>query len=198
MNEELNTESVQSCACERCTCTEPSDLTLGGVALCGCCAADCPDVHGEEAEERRAQFWREQRAEEHEIARIVNERQHEHPRPLSELAADLGLSLDRWAAADDSEGEGTSPNDHSAPFAWRYVVSRSNASTNPDAEPGGEAFEIRELYPLDDSKKPLYTVDPVAPMGATLDELREELLHMLAALDQPILDLTTDPPTLHP
>lgn len=54
------------------------------------------------------------------------------------------------------------------------------------------------MYPLDDSKKPLYTADPVAPIGATLDELREELLHMLAALDQPILDLTTDPPTLHP
>lgn len=158
MNEEPSTESVQRCGCDRCTCTEPSDLTLGGVALCGCCAADCPDVHGEEAEERRVQFCRDQRAEEHEIAR----------------------------------------NDHSAPFTWRYVVSRSKASTNPDAEPGGEAFETRELYPLDDSKKPLYTADPVAPIGATLDELREELLHMLAALDQPILDLTTDPPTLHP
>ena len=59
--------------------------------MCGCCAADCPDVHGEEAEERRVQFWRDQRAEEHEIARIVNERQHEHPRPLSELATKLAL-----------------------------------------------------------------------------------------------------------
>ena len=46
------------CGCTRCTCTDPADLTLGGVPLCGCCAADCPDVHGEEAEERRAQFWR--------------------------------------------------------------------------------------------------------------------------------------------
>lgn len=66
-----------TCDCTRCTCTEPADLTLGGVPLCGCCAADCPDVHGEEAEERRVQLWRE--------------RPEGQARPLSEFAAELGL-----------------------------------------------------------------------------------------------------------
>lgn len=63
---------------------------------------------------------------------------------------------------------------------------------------GGEAFEIRELYPAEDGPEFSYTSDPVTPAGATIDELRAELLHMLAALDQPILDLTTDPPGLRP
>ena len=81
---------------------------------------------------------------------------------------------------------------------WRYVVSKAASSPNPDAEPGSESYEIRELMPADGGTELSHTVDPVAPIGATLDELREELLHMLAALDQPILDLTTDPPTLHP
>lgn len=48
-----------TCDCTRCTCSEPADFTFGGVPLCGCCAADCPDVHGAAAEERRVRFWRE-------------------------------------------------------------------------------------------------------------------------------------------
>ncbi|MGK0716835.1 hypothetical protein ACR5KS_12390 [Leucobacter sp. W1153] len=194
------------CGCDRCTCTDPSDLTLAGVPLCGCCAADCPDVHGAAAEERRAQFWREQgraaqHAEEHEIAQIVRDRQHEQARPLSELATKLGLVLDDQSEdEEDYDGEHLGPSRRGAPGAttntlgiWRYVVSRTPNSS----ELSGGGFEIRELYPAEDRPEFSYTSDPVTPAGATIDELREELLHMLAALDQPILDLTTDPPTLH-
>lgn len=148
-------EQEQSCACDRCTCADLADLTLGEVPLCGCCAADCPDVHGAAAEERRAQFWRERR----------RAKQH----------------------ADNESAPST-------PGIWRYVVSRTPNSS----ELGDEGFEIRELYPAEDGPEFSCTTDPVAPAGATIDELREELLHMLAALDQPILDLTTDPPKLHP
>lgn len=190
------------CGCERCTCTEPADLTLGGMPLCGCCAADCPDAHGEAANERREQLIAEQRAEEHEIAHIVRERQHEQARPLSELATKLGFILDdQGETEEDYDGEhlgpsrrgapGTTPN---APGIWRYVVSRTSNSSELD----GEAFEIREFYPAEDGPEFRYTTDPVAPAGATIKELREELLHMLAALDHPILDLTSDPPHLHP
>lgn len=151
-------EQEQSCACDRCTCTDPADLTLGRVPLCGCCAADCPDTHGAAAEERRAQFWREQ----------IRAKQR----------------------ADDE----STPSTPSTPGIWRYVVSRTPNSS----ELNGEGFEIRELYPAEDGPEFSYTSDPVTPAGATVDELREELLHMLAALDQPILDLTADPPQLHP
>lgn len=195
------------CRCERCTCTDPADLTVGGMPLCGCCAADCPDVHGEAANERREQFWRkqlmaEQHAEEHEIAHIVRDRQHEQARPLSELATELGLILDdRGEAEEDYDGAHLGPSRRGAPGThpstpgiWRYVVSRTSNSPELD----GEAFEIRELYPAENGPEFSYTTDPVAPAGATIKELREELLHMLAALDHPILDLTADPPHLHP
>lgn len=33
----LEAESAAWSACERGTCTEPADLALGGVPLCGCC-----------------------------------------------------------------------------------------------------------------------------------------------------------------
>lgn len=35
------------CECDRgCSCGNTADLIHGGVAICGCCLADCPDVHG--------------------------------------------------------------------------------------------------------------------------------------------------------
>lgn len=33
-----------ACTCRRCVCTETAEVVLGA-PLCGCCAADCPDVH---------------------------------------------------------------------------------------------------------------------------------------------------------
>lgn len=81
------------------------------------------------------------------------------------------------------------------PGTWRYAVSRSTTSSNPDASPDGEAWEIRELHPDSDNKFG-YTENHIAPYGETVEELRQELLHMLAALDRPILDLTTTKPEL--
>lgn len=89
----------------------------------------------------------------------------------------------------------TAESQAEVPGTWRYVVSYSTGSTNPDVPSEGEAWEIRELYP-DNGDKFGYTAGPIAPYGETIDELREELLHMLAALDQPILDLTTKTPQL--
>lgn len=75
---------------------------------------------------------------------------------------------------------------------WRYVASRSRE------EPTGEiVWEIRELYPDDDGTFG-YTMNSIAARGESLEELRTDLAHMLADVDQQILDLTTDPPRLVP
>jgi len=37
------------CSCPDCPCTNTADLTYDdGTSLCGCCAADCPDAHGDD------------------------------------------------------------------------------------------------------------------------------------------------------
>lgn len=36
-----------SCECnfEGCSCGDTTDMLFGNIPICGCCAADCPDVH---------------------------------------------------------------------------------------------------------------------------------------------------------
>lgn len=52
---------------------------------------------------------------------------------------------------------------------------------------GEDFYQIHEVY-YNDKKKPyLWTNDPIAPGGASLQELREELQRMLRCLDTPIL-----------
>lgn len=33
------------CACDRCECTNEADTGTPEHPICGCCRADCPDVH---------------------------------------------------------------------------------------------------------------------------------------------------------
>lgn len=33
------------CACSRCTCSNDADMGTPEHPICGCCLADCPDVH---------------------------------------------------------------------------------------------------------------------------------------------------------
>lgn len=73
---------------------------------------------------------------------------------------------------------------------WRYVASRSREETT-----GELIWEIRELYPTDDGGFGS-TVNAIAARGDSLEELRTDLAHMLADLELPVLDLTTDPPRL--
>ncbi|MBK8445274.1 MAG: hypothetical protein IPL41_00695 [Micropruina sp.] len=43
------TEHGIRCECQHpgCSCTNDADLILSdGTCVCGCCLADCPDVHG--------------------------------------------------------------------------------------------------------------------------------------------------------
>lgn len=34
-----------ACSCRRCVCANEADTGTLAVPLCGCCRADCPDVH---------------------------------------------------------------------------------------------------------------------------------------------------------
>ena len=49
------------------------------------------------------------------------------------------------------------------------------------------SFGIHEVY----SSPKGWTEDPVALVGESVEELRETLKHMLAALDKPVLDCKT-------
>jgi hypothetical protein len=35
-----------TCACPDCSCTNEADMGTPEHPICGCCLADCPDVHG--------------------------------------------------------------------------------------------------------------------------------------------------------
>ncbi|AXK46622.1 hypothetical protein [Brachybacterium saurashtrense] len=42
----IEPEEQTPCQCDQdCACGNTADLIHGGVAICGCCLADCPDVH---------------------------------------------------------------------------------------------------------------------------------------------------------
>ena len=46
-----------ACQCPQgCGCGNDADLVYGEIAICGCCLADCPDVHGPDAEARHAGY----------------------------------------------------------------------------------------------------------------------------------------------
>ncbi|GAB3055204.1 hypothetical protein [Sediminivirga luteola] len=48
---------VTSCQCDQeCACGNTADLVHGGTAICGCCLADCPDVHGSEGKTWRTGY----------------------------------------------------------------------------------------------------------------------------------------------
>lgn len=48
---------MRLCRCPDCECTNVTDLLVGDdTPVCGCCLADCPDVHGPEG--RRPQHYR--------------------------------------------------------------------------------------------------------------------------------------------
>jgi hypothetical protein len=76
-------------------------------------------------------------------------------------------------------------------MSWDYRVVHT-------AEGGAEAFAIYEVYYDDQGQPEDRTAYPGSPAGETLEELRNDLQHYLAALQQPVLEDATfrrhDPP----
>lgn len=65
---------------------------------------------------------------------------------------------------------------------WNYRVFRKI-----DVD-GTEFFEIHEVYYNDEHRVEGWTEDPMRPMGLSIEDLREDLLAMLGALDEDALD----------
>ncbi|RFA30017.1 hypothetical protein CAI21_07305 [Alkalilimnicola ehrlichii] len=61
---------------------------------------------------------------------------------------------------------------------WNYRIVRKQG-----------VLAVFEVYYDEDGKPETCTADPVAPQGETLDELRGDLEHYVAALASPILDI---------
>ena len=67
-------------------------------------------------------------------------------------------------------------------MSWNYRVIHRTDTTE-------EWYEIAEVY-YDKRLGTItaYSSDPAIPAGDTLDELREDLSHMQAALDKPVIE----------
>ena len=68
---------------------------------------------------------------------------------------------------------------------WNYRIIRKES----EHEIMGKwvRFGIHEVY-YSDGKPSMCSVDAMEPHGETLDELKEDLKHFLAALDKPVLN----------
>lgn len=58
---------------------------------------------------------------------------------------------------------------------------------------GGKSYEIHEVYYDAGGKPNSYTMNAVKPFGEDLRELRQDLMWMLKALEEPILTLQDFP-----
>jgi len=66
-------------------------------------------------------------------------------------------------------------------MTWNHRVMKS-------IYPSGEImFSIREVYYNDDGTIYAHTEQPIAPIGETIEELRQSLEWMIKSLDNPIL-----------
>lgn len=67
-------------------------------------------------------------------------------------------------------------------MTWNYRVIRK------EHESGDVTFQIHEVYYDDEGAIETWTANSVYPSGESLSELREDIEHFLAALDEPVLE----------
>ena len=72
---------------------------------------------------------------------------------------------------------------------WNHRVVRRTYDQGKSQEVQG--FYIHEAYYGIDGDNPAITVEPIAPCGESVEELRKDLHQMLRALDKPVLDYET-------
>ena len=65
-------------------------------------------------------------------------------------------------------------------MTWNYRIIRT-------VKDGVESFDIHEVYYEADGQPFLWSVEPIAPTGDTLEELIEDMRHMALALNKPVL-----------
>jgi hypothetical protein len=69
-------------------------------------------------------------------------------------------------------------------MSWNHRVCKETTH-------GEVSYSIREVFYTDAGAVSLYSFDPDAPYGETLDELRADMARMTAAVEKPVLDLDT-------
>lgn len=74
---------------------------------------------------------------------------------------------------------------------WNYRVIRRTYKVLGETE---DRYAVHEVY-YEGEKPRMCSVEPDAPHGMTLDELRQDLQWQLEALDKPVLDYEKDFPT---
>lgn len=74
-------------------------------------------------------------------------------------------------------------------MSWNYrVVHETEAVPGPDETEIEDIYTIREVFYDDDHKPELWSAEPCSPQGDNLASLREDLGHMLMALEQDVLE----------
>lgn len=67
-------------------------------------------------------------------------------------------------------------------MTWNYRVTRQLTDD-------GNIYAIREVYYRADGTIRAWSADPRDPFGETLDEIKTDLIHMVAAFDRPLVQL---------
>lgn len=79
-------------------------------------------------------------------------------------------------------------------MSWNYrVVHETEAISGPDEIEIEDVFTIREIYYDANGEPEMWSADPCSPQGDNLASLREDIDHMLRALDQPVIEITDLP-----
>lgn len=68
-------------------------------------------------------------------------------------------------------------------MSWNYRITKTGGSYFLPT------YNIREVYYSDNGAIEYWTLDPMNPSGTSKQELIEDLLKMLAALNRPVIDL---------
>lgn len=71
-------------------------------------------------------------------------------------------------------------------MSWSYRVVRRVWPRHQET-----TFAIHEAYSHADGRVHSLSIDPIEPYAETLDELRDDMARMIAALNRPVLDYET-------
>lgn len=70
---------------------------------------------------------------------------------------------------------------------WNYRVVKKNVYMGKTISSEVQ-FGIYEAYYNDKDEPTMITTDNIAPYGETVEELKDDLTHMMLALEKPVLD----------
>jgi hypothetical protein len=69
-------------------------------------------------------------------------------------------------------------------MSWNYRIVKSTFRTEAGVT---ETYRIHEVYYRTDGSIESWSVEPIAPYGEDVAELKTDIIYMLAAFDKPVL-----------